>query len=411
MRLLVLSYAFPPSRHANAKRPHYLVQGFLDAGWEVDLFTLRIGMAPGTEETVRHPGLRILRCEDPIAGAVERAAGRPKLQRLLSLAAAGGLWPDGFVAWSLRAMRASRDKGRYDRVLAFIYPPSLLLCGLAPGLVDSKWIFDYQESVTPQRRLFPKRSLLHRALAPCLARLERRTLHKAGRVVFTANTNREAYVRAGLVPEAGAAHVPYFFDAVAFRSLPDLSGAAFEIAYFGTFDWTGARSPEVFLRALARFLELRPEARPATRFRFYGGWLPEHNRLIEELKLQDRVAIEPPVGYQRYIELVKQSPILLLVVASAHNLFMPSKIVDYFGARRPIMAFVPRGSEMRRVLEQAGMAEFASDELDVEGGVAALERLWQRHLAGSLAAGGAKVDFWSSTVQIPRYLELASVSI
>jgi hypothetical protein len=33
MRLLVLTYTFPPSTHANAKRPHYLVRGFLDAGW------------------------------------------------------------------------------------------------------------------------------------------------------------------------------------------------------------------------------------------------------------------------------------------------------------------------------------------------------------------------------------------
>ena len=97
---------------------------------------------------------------------------------------------------------------------------------------------------------------------------------------------------------------------------------------------------------------------------------------------------------------------LLLVVAPEHNLFMPSKIVDYFGAGRPIIAFVPGDSEMHQVLAQAGMLEYASSERDVEAGVRALERLWGRHQAGTLAAESAAVGHWSSTTQIPRYLEL-----
>ena len=87
---------------------------------------------------------------------------------------------------------------------------------------------------------------------------------------------------------------------------------------------------------------------------------------------------------------------------------MPSKIVDYFGAARPIMSFVPRDSEMRRVLEQAGQAEFASDEFDVAGGLAALENLWARYVAGSLGRPMGKTQFWSSEVQIPRYLDLVT---
>jgi hypothetical protein len=126
------------------------------------------------------------------------------------------------------------------------------------------------------------------------------------------------------------------------------------------------------------------------------------------LKLQDVVSINPAVSYDEYIKILKQSPVLLLTVSSAHNLFMPSKIVDYFGAQRPILSFVPKGSEMRQVLETAGMAEFACDEFDVASGTAALERLWDRYQAGTLSGNAGKTQFWSSDVQMPRYLSVVT---
>jgi hypothetical protein len=139
---------------------------------------------------------------------------------------------------------------------------------------------------------------------------------------------------------------------------------------------------------------------------FYGNWLPEHNAFLDDLSLRDVAQIHPSVPYEQYLQELKRSPILLLVVSSGHNLFMPSKIVDYFGAGRPIIAFVPRESEMRQVMEQAGMADYACDEFDAAAGTAALERLWQRYRAGGLSPQTDKTRFWSSETQIPRYLDL-----
>jgi hypothetical protein len=144
------------------------------------------------------------------------------------------------------------------------------------------------------------------------------------------------------------------------------------------------------------------------RFLFHGNWLPDHDRYLEDLKLKDAASIQPPVPYDKYLQMLKQSPVLLLVVSSAHNLLMPSKIVDYFGAARPIMAFVPRDSEMRHVLEQAGMAEFASDELDAEAGASVLGKLWERYQARQLVCDSGKTQFWSSAVQLPKYVDMVA---
>jgi hypothetical protein len=114
------------------------------------------------------------------------------------------------------------------------------------------------------------------------------------------------------------------------------------------------------------------------------------------------------VGYAEYLEKVRQSPVLLLVVSPAHNLFMPSKIVDYFGARRPILAFVPRHSEMRQVLHQAGQTRFTFDEQAVDEGAEALAKLWTDWRANNLTADSEKIQFWSSATQIPAYLDLVT---
>ncbi len=409
MRLLVVTHMFPPSLYTNAKRPFYVVKGFLEAGWQVDVVTSPIGVQSGTAETLVHPALNIRRCEDPVDRFCQLFAGMPSAYRAVSLAVHGFLWPDEFVFWSLQALQfARRHAAEYDALLLFIWPVSLLLAGCSSRLAGPRLVFDLQEAVTPFFRQMPRRSPLQRGLLPILRMLERRALQRAGRVIFTAEVNRQTYLREGLVAPDITAHIPYFYDAEAFRVPTTPAANRFQIGYFGTFDWRGARTPEAFLRALAGFLKKRPEARPQTRFLFHGQWLPEHNAFIAELQLQDVVSLQPPVPYQQYLRLLEESSVLLLVVSSQHSLFMPSKIVDYFGVSRPILAFAPRDSEMRQVLETAGMGAFASDEHDAASGAAALERLWKLHLAGRRTCDTGKTGFWSSNTQMPRYLELVA---
>ncbi len=407
MKILVITHTFPPSKHSNAKRPQYLVRAFLDAGWEVDVATSYIGVAVDQPEVIIHPKLRILRDGDP----VWRLQGKLRKMRLgglakiLGFAANGLLFPDFCALWARKTFRKlKREKGNYDRVLAFVYPPSVLLSG-DYGIVDRSWVFDFQESVTPQFERFPRKSFFQRMMLGRLKRLEKKALHAAGRVVFTADSNRFTYVERGTVPAERTEHLPYFYDEVAFCA-PGETGKRFEIGYYGNFDLTGARSPEIFLRSLAGFLERFSEARQATRFVFYGSWLSRHDSYVEELGLRDVCEINEAVPYEQYLQRLQTSPVLLLIVAPEHNLFMPSKIVDYFGARRPILAFVPEGSEMRGVLENAGMAQYSCQNDDVEQGIDALRRLWEAYQAGPLKVDEKKTSGWASSALVPKYLQI-----
>ncbi|MCU0788662.1 MAG: hypothetical protein MUC91_10810 [Verrucomicrobia bacterium] len=146
MRLLVLTHAFPPSTHANAKRPHYLVRGFLDEGWEVDVITSTLGVHRGDAETLSHPRLRITRFDEPADALRRKLSSWPRLMRWTGLAMAGLLWPDERVLWSRRALSAVQSAGNYDRTLVFVRPASLLLAARR-GLIQPTWAFDFQEPI------------------------------------------------------------------------------------------------------------------------------------------------------------------------------------------------------------------------------------------------------------------------
>lgn len=406
MRVLVITFTFPPSTHANAKRPYYIVKGMLDAGWEVDVVSSQIGMKSGSEELFRDPKCRITRIDDPVWSlGIARGQGT-RWQKAVTLGANGLLWPESCRWWALRVFSKVRpDLARYDRILAFVFPPSVLLAAERDGFVDRRWIIDYQESISPHYAIHPRRSPLQIWRTPRLVRLERRCLELAGDVVFTAATNRRAYIESNLVEEPKTALIPHFYDSEVFAGKGEVM-KEFVIGYFGYFDVLGWRTPDIFLAALAGFLEKHPEARERTRFLFHGHWMPEHDPMLDDRGLRDIARINPAVPLDRYLELVKQCPVLLLLTSASLNLFMPSKVVEYLGANRPILAFVPDDSEVAGVLREAGMSDFACGERDVEAGILALERLWKLYLSGELAADGSKTAEWSSAVQIPRYLEL-----
>ena len=406
MRVAIITHAFPPSNHANGKRPSYLVEALLEQGWAVDVFTTELGCEGPVTESMTHPHLTVRREVDLVVNGFQKLKRFPALHRIAVSLLAGLMWPDFYALWSRRVAKLLSDAKPYDRVICFVFPPSIYLAAKKKGLIDGNWVFDLQESVTPQYLIAPRRSPLQKRWQPKLGELEKRALGQAGGVVYTAQTNREAYIDQELVSAQKTTHIPYFYDSGVFdgrkSEIPDL----FEIRYFGTFDWSGSRSPKTFLTSLAGFLKRNPEARNRTQFTFYGNWLSEHNEILKELDLEDVVKIYSAVSYQKYLELVSASPVLLLVISSEHNLFMPSKIVDYFGANRPILAYVPRGSEMRNVLQKAGMSEQTIDDSDVSGGIQAIESLWQSFSSNQLNSMDSSTEQWSSEVQLPRYVEL-----
>jgi|SRR6266496_2426887 len=95
----------------------------------------------------------------------------------------------------------------------------------------------------------------------------------------------------------------------------------------------------------------------------------------------------------------------VVISAAASELWMPSKVADCFGARRPIQAFVPRDSEMRRRLQQPGMEDCAGAEHDLVAGAVSLESLREGQSKGTPVRSAAAREFSSDETQVQCSME------
>jgi len=110
----------------------------------------------------------------------------------------------------------------------------------------------------------------------------------------------------------------------------------------GSNEFTG-RSTSALLEGLHLFLTECPDAREITRFILVG---PEDQATLAQIRRFNLEAIVSSVGrtdYEQSLQYIESATICVLVEAEmAEGIFLPSKVIDYISARKPILALSPR---------------------------------------------------------------------
>lgn len=110
------------------------------------------------------------------------------------------------------------------------------------------------------------------------------------------------------------------------------------VSYIG--DFYGLRTPEPLLQALEIAEKKAPDVTARLHFRIVGNVEWRFQPLFEKYEPNFSTTVERvgQVPYLQSLAEMKKSDILLLIdAASDVNIFLPSKLIDYFGARKPIM--------------------------------------------------------------------------
>jgi glycosyltransferase involved in cell wall biosynthesis len=240
------------------------------------------------------------------------------------------------------------------------------------------WVADFQDPWTGYSR-FPSRG--HEAVARIL---ERRILTAADRVTVT-TAHHKRWLLDGFqgLPEHKVEVIPIGFDPAIFEGLERRVEPGFVITHFGTFYAT--RSPESFLRAVARALAAQPALARDLKVRFVGHFdarmLDLTEQIRDELGLQRTIHLEGIVPYRLGLQILLGSSLLLLVGDNGFwgKVMSSAKLAEYLGANRPILALVPEGSIAGTIRRAHAGAVVEPD--DVEGITAAILRaydLWAR---------------------------------
>ncbi|MBF0136816.1 MAG: hypothetical protein H7833_15865 [Magnetococcus sp. DMHC-1] len=340
MKALFLTYCYPPLRYPRSIQISRLVK-FLD-------IPVHVVCASG-------------RAHEPIDPTiVQEKEGKPQaIQRLtesgwrqvmhryrdLVLPEYWGI-PDANRSWSFRAARTILAKGWLqdtDLLVTFGQPMSTHLAGLEiRKQVNIPWLAHFSDPWVDNPL-----DTAHGMDIWLKRRMEHAVLEQVDGAIFTSAETVDlvmAKYPAAWRQKVGV--VAHGFDPTAFPATTEIRspGHPVVLRYLGNF--YGNRTPQALFLALARLAERQPRILDDVRIELHGDFSPT---VLARTGLQSlllhTLSIHRPVSYQRSLELMASADLLLVLDAPAQtSVFLPSKLVDYIGAGRPILGLTPPGA-------------------------------------------------------------------
>lgn len=372
-RVLLLSFYFPPQPEAGALRSGYLADHLNSCGWEPTVLTVPYGSVPAKPyeivpaRSVLTPSLRPLMPPIPADGCTTTASGQQMKIQLRALRHAAAivyyrwsrlLYPDPAIGWITlalpKALRLHRQR-KFSAVFSTAWPASAHIAGAAfAASTGVPWIADYRDlwSGYPYRSLGVVRRF-------CDKTVERRLLSRAAAITTVSEGLRISL--ATLHQRNDVEVIPNAASTEDWANVPDTNPEQFSVLYAGVL-YGGQRTPDLIFAAVA---ELRAESDPAGRavsFDFYGS---ERNLVLsaaEEHGIREAVHVHERVNRATVLRKQKSAAVLLILLKMDSMLISEfgSKIFEYAGARRPILAVGPPGSVVGDYLHRSCLGTLVS---------------------------------------------------
>jgi glycosyltransferase involved in cell wall biosynthesis len=402
-RVLIISYYFPPVGGSGTHRPAALARHLPQYGWRPTVLTAgpewHRDAAPESA-ALAGPGCDVRRTRPDAWLRFAKRLRRlrtPNLTAFARLIDPAGLWARSALAAASRMLHAEP----FDAVLTTAPPYALALAGCALARRSGlPWVLDLRSPwalALAAPWLGGAGYLLDRgAPGRACARAAAVTWHDRGAMQRARRSWPGLHRRL-------MRWVPNGFEPQEVRVGADGADGKFRLAHVGVFYWNAdrdsrgrrplplrlsyrpddvdmsAQSAGFLLRAVKRLLDRKPDLRDVLRVDLVGRLHPSDERLPAELGLRDVVVLAGPLPHAQAAEYVRRADVLYLPFWWSRRvgrvIRAPSKLFEYIGARKPILAVVGPG-DARDVLERAGTALFC--EPSEEALAEALLRLYNQ---------------------------------
>lgn len=181
-------------------------------------------------------------------------------------------------------------------------------------------------------------------------------------------------------------------DAPRFQRKPYAKGDKLVISHFGSLSPT--RNLAIFLDALSQFVAREPARAHQVRLQIYGGSMDDisaaaiarfpHPEMIQNMGRLEKDPSTGESGRDRVLQRMNGADALLLLHGTIPfcEEYIPSKLYEYFWAKRPVLGLVHRNPQLSGILQQ--FHHYAVDAEQPDAICGALEDLLARWLRDEL---------------------------
>jgi glycosyltransferase involved in cell wall biosynthesis len=363
MKILCIAYCYPPLQYPATMCYVKLVAGLKAHGVDVEVVTVDPDTFYFPGGKAIDPSMMRIVPEEVKNHRISSWEGNPMVTRLRENSIAHRVLYRFFEPrkreWTFPALRYLKklDLACYDAILTFSQPHCNHLVGLElKRLTGKPWVAYLSDPWTDM----PWSEYSSRRIGNYNLKLERQVITLADKVLFTSQETVDLVMqkystvlrrKCGVLPHA---FVPEWFSLV---DLPKIEGREGHLEILHTGHFYGERSPLPVFLALKQLKAERPLA-GSCHFTFLGSMTEEHRRSVIEMGLDGIVSIRGTVPYLESLALMLRSDYLLLVDAPlrllSESVFLPSKLVDYIGSKKPIIGITPAIGTAARVLQETG---------------------------------------------------------
>ncbi|MBD0320997.1 MAG: glycosyltransferase [Gemmatimonadetes bacterium] len=356
MKLLVVSYWYPPSISPRAFRWSALAELWAERGWEVDVVA---GWSPGLARRERMGGVRVFRPGFHLRGAarstlarlrgstspavessVARARPAGRMARwLYERTAARVYWPDDAGPWIPSAIRLARRlarERRYDALVTVSHPFSAHLVGaMVHGrLGRAPWVADVGD---PFSFLADTPTNNHALYGPLNRAAERGILRRCTAAAVTVEGARGEYARH--FPEA--AHklrvIPPLLAPAELDPAPLFPrDGTLRLVFSGNL-YARVRSPAF---CLALFAALRERMAGRVELHFFGNVRQCWDAFAPHLGEVDRSIFLHGVVDRAHALRALRDATVLVNLGNRTSFQLPSKTVEYLASGKPVLNLV-----------------------------------------------------------------------
>ncbi|HEV2705049.1 MAG TPA: hypothetical protein VGV59_03945 [Pyrinomonadaceae bacterium] len=386
LKLLAVSFCYPPLAYPRSVQVARLLK-YLEASTVLVCADEDEARKDATLEPDAEAHLaRCLRVPFAVSGA-RRLANRLSYRLHRPLWNRLNLAPDKYGAWKSAALGAVAEFARgadgtdFDALVTFAQPFTGHLLGLElKRRFGLPWLAHFSDPWvdSPFNRYDETARRLNLAL-------EREVCETADLLAFTSAETIDLVLSKYPDEWRGRARVlPQSFDPALFeRRANGERDSKLVVRYVGNF--YGERTPAPLVRTLRAMLDADARALDDVRFELVGVTDEELVRRTGVSTLPDGlIETRPPVEYRESLRLMAESDGLLVIDAPADvSVFLPSKLIDYAGAGRPVLGLSPKGAAAALIDELGGLVADPSDDASMlKATTAFLALLRQRRRAG-----------------------------